>query len=411
MIDIDGIVRRYGDRHLFLQETGAVTFRQFGRMVGEFSKLKTNAARLEPIDLQWTAESFARLLGGFLSGGCQFPGADAPVGDLEPFLASRPLLILRTGGTTGAPRHVVHSVERLLAKYRPEDRPATRILVLYAASHIAGLDAFFQAFHRGSTLVIPGGRDPHRVCHAVEHFQVEVLPATPTFLQFLLLSGALDARKLPSVRAIPHGAEPMPASLRQRLHVVFPHARLLHRFGLTELGALPVRPDPEDPDALFLEQSGYAWEIRDGELWIKSPTRMLGTLEDGPMPQGTGWHPTGDLAEATPRGSIRVLGRREAMINVGGEKILPEAVEDLILGQPGIRDAAVEAIPNPLTGQAVCARVVFDGPPDPMGLIRQLRGAVRDKRLSLAHVPTRVIAVEAIGKTAIGKRDRSQGKA
>jgi acyl-coenzyme A synthetase/AMP-(fatty) acid ligase len=411
MLDFQEIFRRFGDRTLFLSGNDRTSYRQFAQMLDACGMEGQGTDSPDILDLQWTPQSFARLLGSVRAGRSVFLGNAAPAGDLQPFVSHSPLLVLRTGGTTGEPRHVVHSAQRLLERYKCEERPALKILVLYAAGHIAGLDAFFQAFHRGATLVIPNGRDPHSVCHSIEHFQVEVLPATPTFLQFLLLSGSLDGRKLSSVGAIPHGAEPMPPALRQRLHVVFPHARLLHRFGLTELGALPVRPDPADPDALFLDQTGYAWEIREGELWIKSPARMLGTLEDGPVDAGDSWHPTGDLAEETPRGSIRVLGRREAMINVGGEKVLPETVEALVLEQPGISDAAVEGCPNPLTGQAVCARVIFSGEPAPAGLMRQLRVAAREQGLSLAHVPTRIIAVDQIGKTETGKRDRSQGKA
>ncbi|HSH08895.1 MAG TPA: fatty acid--CoA ligase family protein, partial [Oceanipulchritudo sp.] len=252
---------------------------------------------------------------------------------------------------------------------------------------------------------------PDAVARAITHYQVQILPATPTYLNFLLLSGALDGQKHACVRAIPHGAEPMPPGVRQRLRVVFPNVRLVHRFGMTELGALPVRPDPEEPDALFLDEPGYSWKIVDGELWIKSPTRMLGTLEAGVLVESDGWHRTGDLAEATPRGSIRVIGRREGLINVGGEKVLPERVEALLLEQPAVLDVAVEAIDNPMTGKAVSARVIFAGDPDPMSLLRAVRVAAREKGLSLAHVPTRIVPVEHLEKTAIGKRPRPMGKA
>lgn len=138
---------------------------------------------------------------------------------------------------------------------------------------------------------------------------------------------------------------------------------------------------------------------------------MLGTLEDGPVSGSTTWHATGDLAELTKRGSIRILGRREAVINVGGEKVIPETVEALLLDLPQVQDVAVTGIPNPLTGQAVCARVVFAGPPDSMALLRAARLAARERGLSIAHVPTKVEPAESIDRTAIGKRARAQGKA
>lgn len=322
-----------------------------------------------------------------------------------------PLVILRTGGTTGAPRHVVHAASRLFGGYRVQERPPVRLMVLYAAHHIAGLDAFFQALHRGSTLVVPADRRAASIADALDRYRVEVLPATPTFLQFLLLSGELAGHQLDSVTTIPHGAEPMPPALRERIRTAFPNARLLQRFGLTELGALPVREDPEDPQALLLDSEVVHWKVDNGELFIKCPTRMLGTLEDGPVGEGSAWHATGDLAEETGRGSVRILGRREAIINVGGEKVIPETVEALLLDLAQVRDVAVSGIPNPLTGQAVCARIVFEGPPDSMALLRAARLAARQRGLSIAHVPTKVEPVDALDYTSVGKRSRLRGKA
>jgi acyl-coenzyme A synthetase/AMP-(fatty) acid ligase len=414
MIDLQKIRAEFGNRCLFRGSGAPVDYAAFIDLVDlkrkEFSAAAGPGAQLFPHRLEWTAGAFAGLLARFLLGQNVFAGSPVPIGGLEPFLEKAPLLVLRTGGTTGDPRHVVHAADTLLSPYRIEPRPPTRLLILYAADHIAGIDAFFQALHRGSTLVIPSSLAPRDLADCLVSEQVQILPATPTFLQFLLLSGELEGRDLSQLTAIPHGAEPMPPALRGRIREAFPNARVLQRFGMTELGALPVRPDPDCPEALFLEESGYAWKVEDGELLIQSPTRMLGTLEDGPVDSGNAWHRTGDLAEATPRGSVRILGRREALINVGGAKIVPEIVEAMILEQPCVRDVAVSGMPNPLTGQALRAQVIFEGEPDLQGLMKALRLAAREKGLSLAHVPTRIEAVSGLDKTAIGKRARPRGK-
>ena len=411
MIRLSEIVQRYGDRPLFLDANGEVTYSRFAELIKTVQGNALPDSFVVPHELEWKADSFARFIGLILCGKSVVLGSSVPSFDPSPFHAAAPLLILRTGGTTGQSKHVIHSVEKLFSPHQLEDRPEQRLLVLYAADHIAGIDAFMQALHRGGTLVIPENRDASSVINAIETYQVEVLPATPTFLQFLLLSGLLDEKRLKSVKAIPHGAESMPGALRQRLQAVFPNARLIHRFGLTELGALPVRSDPEDPDTLFLDAAEYSWEVREGELWIKSPTRMLGTVEEGPIGQGDHWHPTGDLAEITKQGSIRILGRREGIINVGGEKVLPETVEGLLLEQAVVLDAAVSGIPNPLTGNAVSAKVVFRGEPDTIALLRSLRSVVSERGLSLANVPTRLEAVQELPKSRFGKRLRHPGKA
>ncbi len=419
MIALKEIVELYGDRDLFIHPEGVITYREFAEMVMEAdgrhgglpgSKSSGGTTSVSSTNLHWSVESFAGFMASLESKPataiCHLPIS----ADLEPFIGHQPLLILQSGGTTGAPRHVVHSVERLLGRYSILDRQPTRNLVLYEADHIAGLDAFFQALHRGNTLVLPASRDAHGIVRAIAENEVEVLPATPTFLQLLLLSGALEDRSLGSVRTIPHGAEAMPHALRRRVEAAFPRARLVQRFGLSELGALPVRQDPQDPSVLILDAEDYAWKIEDDELIIKAPTRMLGTLEDGLHDKET-WYRTGDLAELAGSAGVRILGRREALINVGGRKILPESVENFLLEQEGVLDVAVYGERSQLTGQALAADVVFEQDPVPALWLRSLRKNALASGLDLAHVPTHIRPVRQIQKSRTGKRLRRPGKA
>ena len=409
MIDWESILGNFGDRELFRHDSGSVSYREFVAMVAGDDSFLPCPGHAIPLTLTWQPEAMAGLIRHWQRGQSVILGSAADFVPLGPFACSGPVIILPSGGTTGTPKHVVHSMERLFAGYTVEERPPRRILCLYAADHIAGLDAFFQALCRGSTLVIPAGRDAESVGRAIEGHGVEVLPATPTFLQFLLLGGLAENRDLSTVRIIPHGAEPMPEALRRRIERAFPHARLVNRFGLTELGALPVEADPEDPDAFFLRAPGYAWKLENGEVLIQSPSRCLGTLEEG-LCEENAWYRTGDLGEFTGSGSLRILGHRESLINVGGEKILPERVEALLLEQEGVLDAGVRPEPHPLTGQAVVADLVLKEGIEERALLRQLRRAAVEKGLSLAHVPVRLNPVLSVGHTRIGKRQRG-GKA
>lgn len=407
MIALKDIVEQFADRELFITPKGVVTYREFGEMTMDSDGL-VGASLFG--GLNWNPGAMAGLVTSLLKHEvtllCSLPES----ANLKPFLENQPLLVLKSGGTMGEPKHVVHSVDRLFGKYEILDRPCSRNLILFEADHIAGLDAFFQALHRGATLVFPDSRDAFGIVQAIQDFEVEVLPATPTFLQFLLLSGALEEKVLKSVKTIPHGAEPMLSELRRRIQRAFPRARLVQRFGLTELGALPVKEDPMDPSALVLEGAGYSWKIEDGELLIQAPTRMLGTLEDGPIAEPDGWHHTGDFAEFSASGSVRILGRRETMINVGGSKVLPETVEDFLLHQEGVLDVAVYPEPSLLTGQAVAADIVFEQDPVPAIWLRGLRKRAIIHGLELTHVPTHVRPVKQIQLNRIGKRLRRSVK-
>jgi len=412
MLPLQRIESAYGDRTFLSGGGESVSFATFIRQVHEeINRGRFDPATIHPISPSWEARSWARLLAILCGGGVASLGGSDGVSLPVAFLPYRPLLVFRTGGTTGGPRNVVHEAKRLLSAFTLTERPPRRQLVLYAPGHIAGFDAFMQALVRGTTLIVPDSLQGRDIARAIERERVEVLPATPTLLQFLLLSGELRNRDLDSVKTIPHGAEPMPPALRERLSLAFPNARLVQRFGLTELGAIPAEPDPEDPEALFFpSDGGFDWKLEEGVLFLRSPSRMLGTLEEGLTGDTAQWWATGDLAEVTARGSLRILGRREAMINVGGSKVIPETVEALLLDEEGVVDVWVRAQPNPMTGQAVTAQVVFEGRADVMNLLRSVRKAAAKAGLSLAHVPTRLEAVDSIPRTAVGKRSRAQGK-
>lgn len=413
MIRVNEIVRLFGERIFLLHAGQATPYREF------FDRVKTSARELAGLEmpsnralrleLDWSLDSMTRLIACFQNRTNVFAGHLMPLHGWEPFLEASPLLVLRTAGTTGAPRHVVHSVGRFIRSFALKESSPLRQLILYPADHMAGMDAFMRAIHTGGTLVVPVDRSPRSIAKAIEEERVEALPATPSLLQFLLLSGEWEGRDLSSVKVIPHGAEPMAPALRERLQAAFPRARLRQRFGMTEVGTLPVREDPEDPAALFLDgQPGeYAWRVESGELSIRTPNGSLGTLEEGPgMASPESWFRTGDLAEMTPRGSIRILGRRQFMINVGGVKVIPEEVEALLLEHPNVRDVLVSGTPNPLTGQAVAAQVILGEPMDPGSLIRAVRRTALGRNLPLAYVPTRIEVVDHLEKSPTGKRVR-----
>ena len=96
--------------------------------------------------------------------------------------------------------------------------------------------------------------------------------------------------------------------------------------------------------------------IVDGILWLRAPTAMLGYL-DAPSPfDADGWLDTRDKVEVDGD-YIRIIGRESELINVGGEKVHPAEVENILLGAGNIRDATVAARASPVTGSVVVATV------------------------------------------------------
>jgi acyl-CoA synthetase (AMP-forming)/AMP-acid ligase II len=146
----------------------------------------------------------------------------------------------------------------------------------------------------------------------------------------------------------------MPASVLARLAEVLPGAALLQTYGLSELGVLRTRSREGTLWVQFTGE-GYETQVRDGVLWVRASTSMLGYLNAPDTFDADGWFCTEDAVEVDGD-YMRVLGRTSDLINVGGRKVYPAEVEEVLLALPNVRDVAVFGQPNPLTGQIVAAR-------------------------------------------------------
>lgn len=302
--------------------------------------------------------------------------------------AERPGLVLFSSGSTGEPKAMVHDMERFLAPFEERRERALVMLVLLLFDHIGGLNTLFHALATGAHLVAPGTRDPERVAAALAAHRVQVLPASPTFLNLLLVSGAVERHDLSALRLITYGTEPMPESLLRRLREALPRARFVQTFGTSETGIAQTRS--ASSESLLLKLEDTEWKVVEGELWLKSRTQVLGYL-NAPQDRFTedGWFRTGDLVEEKEDGYLRIIGRKSEVINVGGEKVLPTEVESVLLEHPQVADCLVYAEPNALTGQVVAARFLPAHGADGVRLRTDLRRHCRE-HLAAYKVPVRL---------------------
>ena len=330
-----------------------------------------------------------------LPGGAREHAQPASTGD-HPLLARLARvpeagLVLFTSGSTGEPKAALHSFPRLLEKYRVR-RPSRRTLTFLLLDHIGGINTLFHVLSNGGTIVTVPERSPDAICAAIARHRVQLLPTTPTFLNLLLLSEAVGRHDLSSLSQITYGTEPMPASTLERLHAVLPHVRLSQTYGLSELGILRARSSASDSLWVELGGEGVETQVRDGILWIRSSSAMLGYL-NAPSPfDAEGWFNTQDEVE-TDGSAFRIRGRRSEIINVGGEKVYPAEVESVLLELSNVRDVAVRGLPNPITGQIVVARVNLAEPESLDSLRRRVREHCR-ARLSAFKIPARVEIAE-----------------
>jgi long-chain acyl-CoA synthetase len=303
----------------------------------------------------------------------------------------RPGLVLFSSGTSGDPKAAVHDFTFLLEKFQVR-RPALATLTFLLFDHWGGLNTMFHALSNGARVVTGRDRSPEGVCALIEEHRVELLPATPTFLNLLLLSGAYRDRDLSSLRVITYGAEPMPQSTLERLRKAFGEIRLQQTYGLIEVGVL--RSKSREDGSLWVKLGGEGYETRvvDGILQIRTRATILGYL-NAPTPiTPDGWFITGD-AVLQDGEWFRILGRKSELINVGGEKVYPAEIESVIQSMGDVEEATVYGERNPLTGQIVCAKVKTSVPVEPLEFATLVKSHCSE-RLERFKVPVKVQVVE-----------------
>ena len=282
-----------------------------------------------------------------------------------------PGLVLFSSGSTGKSKASLHNFVPLLEKFQIR-RKSMITLAMLMLDHIGGLNTLLYILSNCGTAVVVDSRTPDEVCSVIECRRVELLPTSPTFLNLLLISEAWRRHDLSSLRRVTYGTEVMPLRTLQRLNEILPGVELLQTYGLSEVGIL--RSKSRSSDSLWVKVGGEGVEtkVQQGTLWIRTRSAMVGYL-NAPSPfDEDGWFNTGDAVEVDGE-YVRILGRKSEIINVGGEKVYPVEVENILLDMPNVKDVSVTGVSNPITGQIVMARFNLFEPEELSAFRRRMR--------------------------------------
>ncbi|WP_353815771.1 long-chain-fatty-acid--CoA ligase [Agromyces sp. SYSU T00266] len=346
-------------------------------------------------------------------------------------------LIQYTSGTTGSPKGATLTHANLLANaaqaraWVPEiERGTSVVYAVLPMFHAYGLTLCLTfAMSMGSRLVLFPRFDPDLVLKVVKKHPPTFLPAVPPIYERLTAAAAEQGVSLEGIAIAISGAMPLSAS------VVEPWEEktggyLVEGYGLSEcspvLMANPVAPtrkagtvglplpDTEcrvvDPDAPMHDVPAG----ERGELVVRGPQVFSGywhkpeetaaVFVDDPA-GGAPWFRTGDIVTIDDDGFVRIVDRIKELIITGGFNVAPSEVEDAIRQHPDVADCAVVGMPDERSGEEVVAAVVLR--PGASLDAEGIRTAVRD-RLTPYKVPRRVVAVDDLPRSLIGKVIRRQ---
>lgn len=293
-------------------------------------------------------------------------------------------LMLFSSGSSGTPKTCLLNFDRLLETTRGE-RKSFVTLAFLLFDHIGGINTMINILGQGGTIVVPADRTIATIGSLIAAHRVSLLPTSPTFLNMLLMSDSVSRYDLSSLELITYGTEVMPAATLSALQQAFPEVRLKQTYGLSEIGIVPTRS--RSPGSLWLEIGGdnVEYEVRDEILWLRAPTAMIGYLNAASPFDADGWLDTGDRVEVDGK-YLRILGRDSELINIGGEKVHPTEVENVLLDAPNVVDVTVSARSSPVTGSVLTATVSLQQEEDSRALKTRLGRHCRD-RLEPHKVP------------------------
>ena len=324
---------------------------------------------------------------------------DLPAGSFprSEFEAVPPRVVVATSGTSGPPKLVDHSWDSLLAAARlSEQWQGHGWLLAYDATRWAGIQVWLQALLTGGRIVVPASRDPDTVVRSLVDDDIAILPATPTLLRRIVTSADRSLLAGNCVERITLGGEAADGPLLHQVQSLFPRAKLTQVYATTELGEVFRVTDgkagfPANWIGKSLPGGTHVRVRRDGELLVQL---NRDTAEVG----------TGDLVEL--KGTrYEFVGRRSDVIVVGGAKVYPKRVEELLREVPGIADARVYGLPSPITGELVAGEIVpTDDTVRPQ--IREAALAACRKALEPHAVPRILNVVSRIATTPAGKTTR-----
>ena len=343
-----------------------------------------------------------------------------PTDTRPPIDGDAPAAIVYTSGTTGRSKGAVLSHNNM----------AANALALVTCWRITSVDRYLAAlplFHvhglgnglcswlvSGCLMRLVERFEASRALQWFEEFTPSLFFGVPT-IYVRLLELPPDAARSIGLRGrlFVSGSAPLPAHILEAFRARFGHT-ILERYGMSETLMLTsnLLEGERRAGTVGYPLPGVSLSLRNasgttvppgdvGEVWVKGPTVFSGYWRN---PEATasafrdGWFTTGDLGQLDEDGCLTLRGRATELIISGGFNIYPREIEELLLEQDGVREAAVVGMPDERRGEVPVAYVVADHDID----VARLRERCAQSLASF-KAPRVIVRVDTLPRNAMGK--------
>lgn len=338
--------------------------------------------------------------------------------------------LVYTSGSTGQPKGVMLTHLNMVSAATSittylEMAPSDIVLNVLPLSFDYGLYQMLMTFKVGGTLVLERSFTyPHAVLELIPKERVTGLPLVPT-MAAIVLQLDLSQYDLSSVRYISNTGAALATTHIGELRRLLPHVTIFSMYGLTECKRVSYLPPDQidirptsvgrgmpNEEVYIVNDAGERIEVGTGELVIRGSNVMKGywekpeetdrVLRPGALP-GERVLYSGDLFRRDQEGYLYFIGRKDDIIKSRGEKVSPREVENVLYALPGVADAAVVGVPDPILGQSIKAVLTLK-----TGIRLDEKDVLRhcSQRLEDFMVPKLVEFRDEMPKTSSGKIDK-----
>ncbi|GAA0467476.1 long-chain fatty acid--CoA ligase [Parasphingorhabdus litoris] len=337
-------------------------------------------------------------------------------------------LVQYTGGTTGTPKGAMLSHQNLTSNARqinaidPFIDDDDRLMGVLPFFHVFANSAVLnRTVQRGGEIVMLPRFDAKQTLKAITRNRITAMPGVPTMYQALLDHPDIDKTNFSSLKVCVSGGAPLSVELKKKFEAKT-GAKLVEGYGLTESSGV-VSANPYSglnksgtigqpvPGTLvkLVDKEDPTKQVPDGdpgELIFSGPQVMQGYWN---MPSADeevfvgGFLRTGDVAEIDEDGYIKIVDRIKDMIAVGGFKVFPSQVEEVLYQHEAVKEALVIGVPDDYRGESPRAYVALE---EGMGIDGETLKDWLNPQLGKHERVTDVVVRDSLPKTMIGKLDR-----
>jgi len=335
-------------------------------------------------------------------------------------------LVLPTSGTTSLPKLAPWSQQALLTVgylgrdiFQVPDAAPYPVVGLLPLYHTGGCLPIIRSLCWRTGYSSVPGFDGAAIYRYLALFSPASILVTPALLQLMVDEAASHAAELKrlELRKITSVAASMPPQLLQQAQRIF-GAAVQILYGMTEVPAIAhtvLAPGSANYSAGFVGQPTAFCRVKiahddgqalppmeAGEIVVLTPRAFAGYENDAPANGAAfrdGWFCTGDTGYLGESGALFLTGRVKELINRGGSKVAPLDVDVVLLEHPAVAEAATFGFPHATLGEDIAVAIVLKE----AGVTERELRLFAARRLASYKVPSRIVFVTEIPKTALGK--------